>query len=91
VATVKPAPVPLPEQTVTEGQSGAAAPAIPQDTPALDGPAEPVRPKRKRGSKKLKAGPAPTTLKELSEQIVDDDSAPADPAPPNEPPSFDKN
>jgi hypothetical protein len=56
---------------IPEGQSGAAAPPIP------DAPAAPAIVKRpKRGPKKKKA----VTLRGLSQQIIERDKAPADPA-----------
>jgi glycine/D-amino acid oxidase-like deaminating enzyme len=62
---------------IPEGQSGAAAPPIP------DAPAAPAVVKRpKRGPKKKKAA----TLRDLSQQIVERESAPADSAAPGDPP-----
>ena len=74
-------PEPVIEQSaeVTEGQSGAAAPAIPSE------PAEPVagsalRRRRSGASaarKRRKKPGAPQTLKDVSEQMVERDEAPA--------------
>jgi gamma-glutamylputrescine oxidase len=56
---------------ISEGQSGTAAPPIPDEPPA---PAVVKRPKR--GPKKKKAA----TLRGLSQQIIERENAPADPA-----------
>jgi glycine/D-amino acid oxidase-like deaminating enzyme len=84
---VLPAPVVVPpaaaivaESTpeISEGRSGAAAPPIPEE------PAAPAVVKRpKRGPKKKKAG----TLRGLSQQIIERDKAPADPAALGDPPN----
>jgi hypothetical protein len=82
VIAAEPEPVIEQSAEVTEGQSGAAAPAIPSE------PAEPVQeavtppPKRrKRGPKKKKKPGAQQTLKDVSEQMVERDDAPASPVP----------
>jgi hypothetical protein len=62
---------------IPEGQSGAAAPPIPDEPPA---PAVVKRPKR--GPKKKKAA----TLRGLSQQIIERENAPADPAALGDPP-----
>jgi hypothetical protein len=52
----------------------------------MPNPAEPAVPRRKRGPKNKKGGEPPTTLKDLSQQIVEDDPRPADPSDGSEPP-----
>ena len=71
VAPPADAVVAQPAPEIPEGQSGAAAPPIP------DEPAAPAIVKRpKRGPKKKKAA----TLRSLSQQLIEHDKAPADPA-----------
>ena len=74
---------PTPE--ILEGQSGAAAPLIPDEQPA------PIAKRRKRGPKRKQAGGA-QTLKDLSQQLIESDDAPtdSDEAEPSQPPSPDK-
>jgi gamma-glutamylputrescine oxidase len=62
--------------SIPEGQSGGAAPPLPDEQAA---PAAPRG--RKRGPRKKQAGAPQTTLKDLSQQIIENDTAPADPAP----------
>ncbi|MEA2982891.1 MAG: hypothetical protein QOF09_4714 [Alphaproteobacteria bacterium] len=78
-AAVPPAPAATVEQTaakIPEARPGGVAPAMPSEQAA---PAFAKRPKR--GPKKKKAGAIHTTLKDLSQQIVGRDSAPADSTP----------